>query len=80
LILDSHLLIEDFARIVLVPMLIVVVVRDDFSFLILVELDVEDAFDVDIPNIPTSRLEKQRKISNFFTCFFCLMNSSFCAS
>jgi len=33
-------------------MLIVVVVQDEFSFQVLVVLNVEDVIDVDIPNIP----------------------------
>jgi hypothetical protein len=33
-------------------MLIVVVVQDDFSFQVLVVLNVEDVFDVDIQDIP----------------------------
>lgn len=49
---ERHILIEDFVHIVLVLVLIVFVVRDDFSFLLLVVRDVEDAFVVDIPSIP----------------------------
>jgi hypothetical protein len=33
-------------------MLIVVVVQDEFSFQVLVVLNVEDVIDVDIPDIP----------------------------
>ena len=44
--------IEDFVQIVRVLMLIDVVVRDELSSPILVELIVEDSIDVDNPDIP----------------------------
>ncbi len=37
-------------------MLIVVVVQDDFSFQVLVVLNVEDVFDVDIQDIPVWKI------------------------
>jgi len=47
------LLNEDFAKIVVhVLMLIDVDIQDDFAFLILVELNVEDVFVFDIQDIP----------------------------
>jgi hypothetical protein len=50
-----------------VQVLIVVVVQDEFSFQLLVVLNVEDVIDVDIQDIPmqtekSSRIEERKKI------------------
>lgn len=68
----------DFVTIVHELKLIVVVVRVELSFRVLVELNVVNELDVDIPNIP-KRKEKFEieTMTNGRTCFFCLIKSSF---
>jgi hypothetical protein len=51
----SQLPIEDFVQVVHVLMLIVFVVQDEFSFQVLVGLNVEGVIDVDIQDIPIKK-------------------------